>query len=363
MRLIVALGARPNMVKIGPVLPEFARAGIEYDVALVSSRAEERAESRGGVVSFFGLDLVRPRWFLQAEGVHSDQAGGAMLAFEQLLSKERPDATFVVGDTGVALAAAVTSARFGIPVVHLDAGLRCGDLSEPEEMNRVVVSRVAAMHLTPTVQALENLEDEGVEPERIHFVGSTMAESVSRALDEIAQVDAANEFDLPRKGYVLFSVHRRENLHDSGRLSSILSGVRRSGLPVIAPDSADLVRAAERHGATLPENLRAIEPVTYHRMLALQRDAGVVFTDSGSVQIEACTIGTPCVTVRKCSEQSATVEAGANRIVPASARAIGPVLAKSVSSPPPAWAIPQRWDRAVSDRVVRALKRGIIPLH
>lgn len=363
MRLIVALGARPNMVKIGPVLPEFTRAGIDFDVALVSSRAQERAESRGGVVSFFGLDLVKPRWFLQAEaGGASDQAGGAMIAFERLFGRERPDAAFVVGDTGVALAAAVTAARFGIPVVHLDAGLRCGDLSVPEEMNRVVVSRVAAMHLTPTERALENLEDEGVEPERIHFVGSTMAESVSRSLDEIAGIDAAEEFNLPGKGYVLSSVHRPENLHDAGRLSGILSGLGRCRLPVIAPDSGDLVRAVEREKLTLPENVRAIEAVTYQRMLALQRDAGVVLTDSGGVQIEACTIGTPCVTVVKCSEQEATVEAGANVVVAASGRPLGQALAKAVESPP-TWAVPKRWDRAVSDRVVRALKRGIMPLR
>ncbi len=362
MHLIVALGARPHMLRIGPVLPEFARAGISYDVALVSSRAEERAQSRGGVVSFFGLDIVKPRWFLQAGGVPTDQAGEPMLAFERLFQSERADATLVVGDTGVALAAAVTSARFGIPVVHLDAGLRCGDLSLPDEMNRVVVSRVASMHLTPTVEALENLEDEGIDPERIHFVGSTMAESVSRAMDEVAAIDAAAEFEVPRRGFVLASVHRPENLHDSGRLAGIVSGLERCKLPVVAPDSADLKAALAREGTRLPHNVDAIEPVSYHRMLALQRDAAVVVTDSSGVQIEACTIGTPCLTVRRCTEQAATIECGANRVVPASGRALAAAI-RRVMERPSTWTVPQRWDRAVSDRVVRALKRGIMPLR
>lgn len=363
MRLIVALGARPNMVKISPLLPEFERAGIEYEVALVSSRAKERAESRGGVVSFFGIDLVRPKWFLEADGGgHTEDAGPAMVAFEKLFSRERPDAAFVVGDTTVALAAAVTAARYGVPVVHLDAGTRCGDLSIPEEMNRVVISRVAAMHLTPTEKALENLEDEGIEPERIHFVGSTMAESVSRALDDIENIDTAEEFGVPNGGFILSSIHRRENLGNSTRLAGIIAGIERFGVPVVAPDSADLRSAIEKHGLRTPDNLRQLESVPYHRMLALQRDAGVVLTDSSGVQIEACTIGTPCVTVLRCTEQAETVDVGANVVVAASGKAVCTALKRAMDAHD-SWTVPKRWDRAVSDRVVRALKRGITPLR
>lgn len=363
MRLIVALGARPNLLKIGPVLPELARAGIECDVALVRSPSDQEPGGAHEVVSFFGVELFTPRWVIEVDtGGPRDPAGAAMQAFEDLFSRERPDAAFVVGDSGVALAAAVSAARVAIPVVNLDAGLRCGDLHMPEEMNRVLISRASAIHLTPSVRALENLEDEGVEPERIHFVGSTMAESVSRSIDEITSISAAEQYSLPKEGYVLSSVHRPENLHDKGRLSAILAGLSRTEVPVIMPDSGDMVRAAARHGLEVPPNVVAIEPVTYLMMLALQRDADVVLTDSSGVQVEACTIGTACVTVMECTEQEATIDAGANRLVPASPRVISATLLKTMCDPG-TWTVPQRWDRAVSDRVVRALKRGIMPLH
>ncbi len=363
MRLIVALGARPNVVKVGPLLPELERAGIVADVAFTGSRELDREANGTGAVSFYGVQMPEPRWFLDiGTGTDAVQTGAAIVAFERLFAAERPDAVMVVGDVNPTLAAAVSAVKAGLPVVHLEAGLRCGDLRIPEEVNRVLISRVAAMHLTPTEQALENLEDEGTEPERIHFVGNMMAESVMRHLGGLSDHAACEEFGFAPASYVLGSFHRPENLRDPQRLKALVDGLARSPLPVLLPDTAGLRARLESSGIELPASTMFVEAVPYSSMLTLIRDAAAVFTDSAGVQEEACTICTPCVTMRACTEHGATVEAGANRLVDATPEDIRSGLVDAVARRS-SWVLPKRWDATVSDRIVRALRRGVMPLR
>ena len=362
MRLIVVVGARPNVVKIGPLLPEMRRAGITVDLAFTGSRSIDHPEDEGGAVSFFGVSLPSPAWFLDI-GVGSDAAttGRAMAVFEDLFAAQRPDAVMVVGESNSALAAAISAAKAGLPVVHLEAGLRCGDLQVPEEINRVLISRVAAVHLTPTEGALENLEDEGIEPERIFFVGSSLAESVLRHVDDIVRLKACAEYGFTARGYVLGSFHREENLDDPVRLGAIVAGLAQSPLPVLLSDADGLGSALEALGTPLPASVTLVDAVPYSEMLALERDAAAVITDSGGIQVEACMVGVPCLTVRACTEMVPTVEIGANRLVAAEAESIRVGLLKAIDGPHH-WVEPKRWDRAVSDRVARILKRRITPL-
>lgn len=361
MRVVVAVGARPNVVKVGPLLPVLARNGIDADVAFTGSEHDCGADP-GSTLSFYGVELPAPRWFLDiGTGTEAVLTGRSMTAFENLFARHQPDAVLVVGDVSATLAAAVSAAKAGIPVVHLDAGLRCGDLGQPEEINRVLVSRVAAMHLTPTEVALENLEDEGIDPERIHFVGSLLAESVLSHLDAVARSRYIEERGLVRREYILGSFHRPENLTNERRLSGIVDGLARSPLPIVLPDRGDFVAAVESAGLTMPASVRIQSAVPYRAMIALEREAAAVITDSGGVQEEACMLCVPCVTVRECTEQSVTTAMGANRLIAPSSEQVRAALVDAVSGRC-TWSPPKRWDKAVSDRVVRALRRGIIPL-
>lgn len=362
MRLVIAVGARPNAVKVAPLLPEFARAGIAADVAFTGPPEVGLSADLEGGPGFYGIELPVPRWSLDiGAGTDAALTARALLAFEELFAQETPDAVMVVGDVSTALAAAIAASKAGVPVVHLEAGLRCGDLRIPEEVNRVMISRIAAMHLTPTESALGNLEDEGIDPERISFVGSMLAESVLRHLDGLGTRDAAGAFGLEARGYVLGSFHRLENLADAERLRAIVDGAERCGLPVLVPDANGLRRALERAGIEPGPPVSVVDAVSYTDMLALIRDAAAVITDSGGVQQEACMICTPCVTVRDCTEHVATVIFGANELVAADADAINAALARAREHKR-SWVTPKRWDRAVSDRVVRAIRRGIEPL-
>ena len=284
-----------------------------------------------------------------------------MVAFEEIFAAEHPDAVMVVGDASASLAAAISAAEFGLPVVHLEAGLRCGDLQTPEEVNRVLISRVAAIHLTPTEGALENLEDEGIEPERIYFVGSTVAQSVLTHLQEISGFSACTELGLVPKGYVLGCFHRAENLAHAPSLRGIIGGLGRSPLPVLIPDSDGLADTLAGRDIAVPPSVRLIGAVEYRMMLALERDAAAIITDSSGVQVEACMLRVPCVTVRGCSELIPTLTSGANHLVAPDGQLIEAALSAAIVQTR-TWAEPKRWDRAVSDRVARALKRGITPL-
>jgi UDP-N-acetylglucosamine 2-epimerase len=246
-------------------------------------------------------------------------------------------------------------------VVHIDAGMRCGDLSVPEEVNRVLISRVAAVHLTPTEHALENLEDEGIEPERIHFVGSLMAESVLAHTDAIRRFRTCSQLGLTERGYVLGSFHLPENLCAEDRLRGILEGLAQSALPVLVPDANGLRDAMASFGLSARGAVHVIDPVQYLEMLSLQRDAAAVVTDSGGVQVESCMLCVPCITVRQCTEFGPTVENGANRLVDATAVSIRGAVAEATGRRA-SWTAPKRWDRGVSDRITRILKRGIEPL-
>jgi len=368
VRLIVVVGARPHVVKISPLLPELKRAGISVQLAFTGSRESVRRqedadeEQRAGGIGFYGVKLPQPSWFLDVgTGSYAATAGRAMVAFEDIFVAEHPDAVMVVGDANASLAAAISAVKSGLPVVHLEAGLRCGDMQTPEEINRVLISRVAAVHLTPTEGALENLEDEGIEPERIYFVGSTVAQAVLTYIKELSGFSACGELGLAPAGYVLGSFHRAENLAHAPSLRGIMGGLSRSPLPVLIPDSDGLAEELAGRDITLPATVRLIGAVDYRMMLALERDAAAIITDSSGVQVEACMVRVPCVTVRECSELIPTLTCGANHLVAPDGVLIGAALDAAITQTR-TWAEPKRWDRAVSDRVARALRRGITPL-
>lgn len=362
VRLIAVAGARPHFVKISPLLPELHRAGIEVEVAYTGSRNPVRPTTETESMTFYGVDVPVPRWFLDVgSGSPGVVTGRAIEALENLFAAEKPDAVLCIGDADPTLAAAISAVKECLPVVHLEAGLRCGDLRQPEEVNRVLISRVASMHLSPTEQALENLEDEGIDPERIHFVGSVLAESVLRHVELVAGIDVASTYDLPRKGFVLGSVHSEYNIGNPNRLRALMEALDRAPWPTLVPDTAGLREALARFSIPVSARVRLTTAVSYAEMLALVRDAACVVTDSSGVQVEACMLFTPCVTLRSCTEQTATLVAGANQLCdPASVSLDGCV--SDIVRRGRRWVPPKRWDQAVSDRVVRALKRGITPL-
>lgn len=359
MRLIVIVGARPNFIKVGPLLPALAAAGIEAPVAHTGQHYDQAMSD----VFFSDLEIGAPAWLLGVgSGTHAVQTGTAMMRLEELFAAERPDAVLVVGDVNSTLAGALAAAKLQIPVVHLEAGLRSGDMSMPEEVNRLVTDQLSSMLLAPTEDALANLAREGVEESRVHFVGNIMAEALLRNVARVTDVVKGAEFGLKPREYVLATVHRPENTDHPEKLTHIISALSEAPLPVLMPvhPRTRPALAAAGVGEATP-HITLTDPVGYLDMLALQRDAAAIVTDSGGVQEESCMLHTPCVTVRRNTERWVTLDAGSNRLVAADRDAILTGLAEALTSGRD-WDLPPRWDDKVSRRVVEALQGGIVPL-
>ncbi len=360
MRIIVVVGARPNFIKVGPLMPALASAGIDARIAHTGQHYDAAMSD----VFFSDLEIPTPAWFLGVgSGTHAVQTGTAMMKLEELLAAERPDALLVVGDVNSTLAGALAAAKIGIPVVHLEAGLRSRDMSMPEEVNRLVTDQLSSMLLTPVREADQNLLAEGVDAARIHFVGNIMAESVLRNLARIETRDVCSTHGLAPGGYVLATIHRPENTDHPERLHEIASALLASPLPVlfpVHPRTRPLLASAGIDGSE-GSNVCLSDPVGYLDMLALQRDAAAIVTDSGGIQEEACMVGTPCVTVRRNTERAITIAVGANRLAGADANEIATALAAALDGTRE-WECPERWDTDVSSRVAEALLSGILPL-
>lgn len=358
MRVIVVVGARPNFIKVGPLMPALAEAGIDARIAHTGQHYDALMSD----VFFADLDLPEPSWYLEVgSGTHAVQTGMAMMRLEELLVAERPDALVVVGDVNSTLAGALAASKVGVPVVHLEAGLRSGDMSMPEEVNRLVTDQLSAMLLTPTRDSIDNLIREGVDPERISFVGNIMAESVLRNLPRAEEREPWRAFDLAPDGYVLSTVHRPENTDHPERLRALVEALEHAPLPVLLPAhprTRPLLEAAGWLGER--GNVRVIDPVGYLDMLAFMKAAAAVVTDSGGVQEETCMLRTPCVTVRRNTERAVTLEVGSNRLVDADEGMVSTALADALASPVD-WEWPERWDIDVSARCADALAEGVIP--
>jgi UDP-N-acetylglucosamine 2-epimerase (non-hydrolysing) len=359
MRIIVIVGARPNFIKVGPLMPALAAAGIEAPIAHTGQHYDTTMSD----VFFADLELESPTWLLGVgSGTHAVQTGTAMMRLEELFAGERPDAVLVVGDVNSTLAAALAAAKLQIPVIHLEAGLRSGDMSMPEEVNRLVTDQLSSMLLAPTEDAVGNLGREGVEERRVHFVGNIMAEALLRNVDRVRDRVKCAEFGLKKDEYVLTTVHRPENTDHPERLTHIVAALSEAPFRVLMPvhprTRPALAEAGAGEGAP---NIQLIDPVGYLDMLALQRDAAAIVTDSGGVQEESCMLRTPCVTVRRNTERWVTLDVGSNRLAQAQRDEILKGLAEALTSSRD-WDLPARWDDQVAQRVVSALQGGITRL-
>jgi UDP-N-acetylglucosamine 2-epimerase len=322
VKIASIVGARPQFVKAAPVSRALRRRAREVLIHTGQHYDYEMSQ-----VFFDGLDLPVPDHNLCAgSGSHARQTAAMLRGLEPLLQAERPDLALVYGDTNSTLAGALAAAKLGLPVAHVEAGLRCGDRRMPEEQNRVVTDRLSAWLFAPTQAAVANLRREGIEA-GVHLTGDVMLDALCEAG---AAMDACAERLLAREGvapgrYYLATIHRAANTDDPARLGGFLRALAALDRPVLLPlhprTREALGRLAPGVGAepdgTLQTEGRASAvrlrpPLPYVEMLALERHAAAILTDSGGVQKEAYLLGVPCVTLRDETEWIETVASGWN---------------------------------------------------
>lgn len=313
-RVLVVVGARPNFVKVAPVLhalretsvePRLLHTGQHYDYELCESFLEL-------------LDFPQPDFELGVGSAsHAKQTADVMVGCEEVLRNDRFDAILVPGDVNSTLGASLAAAKEGCPVIHLEAGLRSRDWSMPEEINRVVTDRLSSLLLCHCDEAVRNLAAEGITSETVQMVGNTMIDSLLRLRDDERAQRTLERFSLEARRYVLVTLHRPSTVDHAQRLREVMEVLAELTLqiPVVFPVHPRTRANIERIKIRVPERLRLLESLDYLRFIDLESQARLVITDSGGVQEETSALFVPCITYRTTTERPVTISLGTNELV------------------------------------------------
>lgn len=349
MKILSVVGARPQFVKAGPVGRALAAAGIE-DVLLHTGQHYDYGMSE---VFFKELGMGEPRYNLGVgSGSHARQTAGILTGIEDALLLEKPDWLLIYGDTNSTLAGALAAAKLGVPVAHVEAGLRSYNRAMPEELNRVVADSLSSILFCPTRVAAANLKREGI-TSGVHIVGDVMYDTVLWASRHAEGVAPLERLGLRTGEYLLATVHRASNTDNPENLAAIMAALSAAGEPMVFPVHPRTHKALESAGIIMGDNIEAIEPVSYLEMLALERHARKILTDSGGVQKEAMWLGVPCITMRDETEWVETVECGWNTLTGTDPQRIQAAISvpKPTNPPPPYYG-----DGHASEQIAQLLK-------
>lgn len=298
---------------MAPLIKEALRQELPFFVVHSGQHYSEIMDK----VFWDNLDLPEPTYNLGVgSGTHAEQVGRMMIALEPVLLKEKPDVVGVYADLNTSLAGALVAAKIGIPIVQLEAGLRSFDRSMPEEINRLVVDRLATMHFAPTPLQQEHLRREGM-TKRVHVLGNLIADVVTEMAPLAKQKsDIMNRLDMKEKGFFLATIHRQSGVDVPENFKHMLTGLGRIAdeynMPVIYPIHPRSRKNVDTFGIDLPEGIRMIDPLDYIDFLMLLQNARLLLSDSGGLQEEACILHIPLVTLRENTERQETITLGAN---------------------------------------------------
>ena len=357
MNVAAVVGARPNFVKIASIIEEFS---LYPEIRLRLIHTGQHFD-HGMSGSFFeDLGLPAPDVNL---GVRGDsplgQTAEIMLRLAQVLTSMRPDLVLVVGDVNSTLAGALVAAKLGIPLAHVEAGLRSFDRTMPEEINRILTDAISDYCFTTEPSANENLAREGVPAERVHYVGNVMIDTLFRFRDRAARSTILSELGLSRGQFVVLTLHRPSNVDGAGALSRVLDALANIGreCPVVFPVHPRTRERLQRTMASVEGWLafRPIDPLPYLDFLQLTANAACVLTDSGGIQEETTALGVPCLTLRATTERPVTVSEGTNRLVGVNAEQIGAAWAEIRQGTWPMGRLPDLWDGKAAQRIARVL--------
>jgi UDP-N-acetylglucosamine 2-epimerase (non-hydrolysing) len=369
LKIVSVVGARPNFVKIAPILRAFEaarRRGEPVDVTLVhTGQHYDRSLSDA---FFADLEIRPPDVNLGVgSGSHAEQTARVLAAVEPVLIESRPDLLMVVGDVNSTLASALAASKLLIPVAHVEAGLRSGDRTMPEEINRILTDAISDLCFTTCEEANRHLAREGVGSEKIFFVGNVMIDSLLRHRPHARAPEIVQRLSMTPRSYALMTVHRPANVdryEDAVEFLDVVEPVQRR-LPVVLPVHPRTRAMLERHA--LGERLRSmtglhlVEPLGYSEFLYVMDRARLVLTDSGGVQEETTVLGVPCLTLRDNTERAITIDEGTNRLTgmrpEAVVKAVDEILANGLSS----HRVPPLWDGHAAERIVEVVLRRAAP--
>jgi UDP-N-acetylglucosamine 2-epimerase (non-hydrolysing) len=358
--LLHVVGARPNFMKAAPVI-RAARARGLVQALIHTGQHYDHAMSE----SFFadlGLSTADENLGV-GSGTHAEQTARIMLGFEPVLDRRRPDWVLVYGDVNSTMACALVAAKKGIRIAHVEAGLRSGDWTMPEEINRVVTDRVADLCLTPSRDADANLAREGIDRARVRFVGNVMVDTLLSLREQARALAMPRRLGIEAGRYAFVTLHRPSNVDSPRTLDELIGALEDLGrqMPVcfaIHPRTRQRIREFGLERAN--GRVRWLEPLGYLETIGLVEQAAVVLTDSGGLQEETTVLGVPCLTARANTERPITVTEGTNRLVRSTRSAVGAAVAQVLAEREQGRFTPRRpegWDGHAGERVIEAVLR------
>lgn len=358
MKITVVAGARPNFVKIAPLLSALdGRSSEDLEVRFVHT-GQHYDDAMSGAF-FKDLGIRAPDVNLGVgSGTHAQQTAHVMVAFEKELVSDRPDLVVVVGDVNSTLACALVAAKLRVPVAHVEAGLRSFDRSMPEEINRIVTDSISDLYFTTCTEADRNLAREGVSQSRIHFVGNIMIDTLLRHRARARKPTCLDVLGTDDRQYGLLTLHRPANVDAADDAARFLDAIEPAQvrLPIVFPAHPRTAAMFEQHGfmprLRAMERLHFIEPLPYLEFLYAMDHAALVLTDSGGIQEETTALGVPCLTLRTNTERAITIDEGTNRLVGLDPLAVAQAVDQIIAGAWPRGRVPALWDGHTAERIV-----------
>lgn len=360
MKILLVAGARPNFMKIAPIVGQLRRQPDRFTPVICHTG--QHYDAAMSEIFFRQLGIPEPDIDLNVgSGSHAQQTAAVIARFEPVVLDARPDLVMVVGDVNSTVACALVASKLGIAVAHVEAGLRSFDRTMPEEINRVLTDQISDLLFITERAAEENLAREGIARAKVHFVGNVMIDTLLANLEKARTQAPLASLGLTAGGYALLTLHRPSNVDDPQRLAGLFDVLEEihQRIPVVFPVHPRTRASIEtRLGGRVPR-LQMTDPLGYLDFLGLMADARLVLTDSGGIQEETTALGVRCLTMRDNTERPVTVEHGTNRLVGSDPAVIRAEAHKILDGETRAARIPDKWDGRAAERIVEILLRDL----
>ena len=358
MQIDIIAGARPNFMKIAPIINEIEKArerGEEIGYRLVHTGQHYDKNMSGSFFEQLGIPM--PDINLESgSGTQAEQTATIMVRYEEAIKQQKPDLCMVVGDVTSTMACSITAKKMGVKVAHVEAGIRSGDQKMPEEINRMVTDSITDLFFTTSEVANENLRRLGAVEDQICFVGNTMIDTLLANRSRFIKPYIWDELNLKEDGYLVMTLHRPSNVDEEQTLKALMDEIisHTKSLSLVFPMHPRTAKIFKKLGIK-HQRLHTVEPLSYLEFNYLVERSKAVVTDSGGITEETTVMGIPCMTLRDSTERPETVTMGTNELLGTDPKAIAPAMEKLFKGEWKQGGIPEKWDGKTAERIVEKL--------